>query len=186
MESVIREYANKIGELCQSLDVGGVDRAVALLKKAYDENRRIFVAGNGGSAGTANHFSCDFSKNAVKHSNRRPKVYTLSSNTEYITAIGNDITFEGIFSEQLKNLFEEGDVLIAVSASGNSPDIVSAVEYVKEHNGSVIGLSGFQGGKLGKMSDVSINVPSDSYELSEDIHSVILHSIVCAFKAMNL
>ena len=178
-------YISPMKACLDGLDRAAMKRALDALKDAYLTGKHIFVAGNGGSGATANHFSCDFSKNAVNNPDKQPKVITLSSNTEYITAIGNDIAFEDIFSRQLDNLMEDGDLLILISASGNSPDIVNAAQYAKKKHGTVIGLSGFEGGKLKELSDVSIHVPVKSYEMAEDMHSIILHMFVCAFKSQN-
>ena len=186
MSEVLYNYLEEIKEQCNKLNTENVSQAVALVRKAYEDGKRIFVAGNGGSAGTANHFSCDFSKNAVKNRTKRAKVITLSSNTEYITAIGNDIEYADIFSEQLSNLMEDGDLIILISASGNSPNILKAAEFAKQKNGKIIALTGFDGGKLSKLADVSINNPVESYEQAEDMHMIVLHMFVKCFKETGL
>ena len=186
MENLMKGYTDEIRALCANLDKDGLSQVLKAFKKAYDENRRIIVAGNGGSAATANHFFCDFSKNAVKNSEKRAKIISLASNVEAITAVGNDISFEEIFVEQMKNLMEEGDLVLLISASGNSPDIVRAAEYAKSKNGVVAGFTGFSGGKLKEIADVSVHITSESYEQIEDIHLMLTHIIVCYFKSLNL
>lgn len=186
MYQVVDDYLNEMKRICDVLDRGAMTNILDMVKAAYDNNKTIFIAGNGGSAGTANHFSCDFSKNAVPKGGRKAKVVSLSCNLEYITAIGNDIAFEDIFSAQLENLMQEGDLLILISASGNSPDIVRACEFAKSKRAAVIGLAGFGGGRLAELADLPITVPNNTYEQVEDAHSMILHIIVCYFKSLRL
>lgn len=184
MNNLVKGYTSDIKKLCDNLDFYEINKVFKEIEDAYDNRRKIFIAGNGGSAGTSNHFSCDFSKNAIVDDTKRAKLITLSSNVEYITAIGNDIGYEWIFTEQLKNLMEDGDLIILISASGNSPNIVNVAEYVKERNGKVIAFTGFSGGKLKGIADLSVNVNSDSYEKIEDIHMILMHIIVCHFKSL--
>ena len=186
MKETILSYPGDIVRLCQGLDTDAVTRACELLLDAYRRKKTIFVAGNGGSAGTANHFTCDFGKNAVKSQTDRPRIISLSANVEVITALGNDFSYADIFTEQLKNLMHDGDVILLISASGNSPNVVKAAEYVKSRGGKVIGMTGFSGGRLRELSDVSLHIPVDSYEEAEDMHMILTHIIVCCFKSMNL
>jgi len=186
MMELIKGYTDDIKRLCDELDVESMSVVLEKIREAHAAGKRIFVGGNGGSAATANHFVSDFGKNAVKGDVGRAKVIPLGSHVEAITAIGNDISFDSIFSEQLKNLMEDGDVVLLISASGNSPNIVKAIEYAKSRNGYVIGFSGFSGGKLKEMSDVCVNVAIDSYEKVEDMHMALTHIIVCYFKSLNL
>lgn len=185
IKNIINDYTNDIKALCDALDRDALEAALLAIKDNYLSGHQLFVAGNGGSAGTANHFSCDFSKNAVKDQTRKPHLITLSSNVAYITAIGNDITFDAIFEEQLKNLMNDGDTVILISASGNSPDIIRAAEYAKSRGGKIIGFTGFSGGKLKEISDVCVNVAIDSYEKVEDLHMIFTHIIVCYFKTLG-
>ncbi|MBQ6706034.1 MAG: SIS domain-containing protein [Clostridia bacterium] len=184
--NVIQRYKNDLEKLLESFDEEALENACQLLLSAYRENRQIFVAGNGGSAGTANHFSCDFGKNAVKSQTNRPKILSLSANVEVLTALGNDFSYADVFTEQLKNQMSDGDVILLISASGNSPNVVSAAEYVKSRGGTVIGMTGFSGGRLRELSDVSLHVSCDSYEESEDLHLILTHMIVCWFKEKDL
>ena len=186
MIETMNAYLTDITHFCETLDKEGLNEVVRILLDAYKNKKQIFVAGNGGSAGTANHFCCDFGKNAVKSETNRPKIISLCANIEVVTALGNDFCYGDIFKERLKNLMNDGDVILLISASGNSDNIVRAAEYVKERNGKVIGFTGFAGGKLGKLSDVEINIPSESYEKVEDMHLLLTHMIVCCFKEMRL
>ncbi len=186
MKNTMNSYLKDIIHLCETLDTDSLEKVCNLLLEAYKNKKHIFIAGNGGSAGTANHFTCDFGKNAVKSQNDRPKIISLSANIEVVTALGNDFCYGDVFLEQLKNLMDDGDVILLISASGNSDNVVRAAEYVKSRNGKVIGFTGFSGGKLGKLSDIEINIPCESYEQSEDLHMILAHMIVCCFKSMGL
>ncbi len=177
------EYWENLGNAFGGLDRKEFYRAVDILTEAYRGGRQIFCVGNGGSAATANHFVCDFGKNAVQDpSRRRFRMISLSDNVEKITAFGNDVAFDEIFRQQMINLMDEGDVLLAISASGNSPDLVRACEYAREKNGLIITVSGYNGGKIREFADASLVAHLESYEQIEDIHMIIMHMFVCWFK----
>ena len=187
MKAFIDEYTGAINEAMGKIDHAQFEKIIAILVEAYKNDKQVFIAGNGGSAGTANHFVCDFGKNAVPFtgvgpSSRRFRIISISDNIEKITALGNDIAFEEIFRQQLINLMREGDVFIAISASGNSPDLVRACEYAKESKSRIIVLAGFNGGKIKDFADAAIVTTLESYEQIEDIHLIILHMLVYYFK----
>ena len=187
MKTYIDGYTAAINGAMGKFDPGEFEKIISILAEAYKNDKQVFIAGNGGSAGTANHFVCDFGKNAVPFTrtgpgNRRFRIISVSDNIEKITALGNDIAFEEIFRQQLINLMREGDVFIAISASGNSPDIVRACEYAREMKSRIIVLAGFNGGKIREFAEASIVVPLESYEQIEDIHLIILHMVVYYFK----
>lgn len=186
MNKTITEYISDVKRLCDILEPEQIDAVCQLVLEKYKAGKQIFVAGNGGSAGTSNHFCCDFGKNAVKGDSARPKIIALSANIEVLTALGNDFSYADVFSEQMKNLFNDGDLILLISASGNSPNVVRAAEYAKSRGGKVIGFTGFAGGKLKELSDICINIPSDSYEKIEDLHMMLTHMIVCWFKELKL
>ena len=175
-----------------------VAEGLQLIEKAYHECRQVFLIGNGGSASTASHIACDLQKGTLtyghgsafvghvntvvtRHSEAQPKnprrfrVTSLCDNTELITAWANDSGYEVIFSEQLKTFAEEGDLLIAISASGNSPNIIRAVDVAKLKGMKVIGLTGFAGGKLRELADVPIHVESKDYGIIENCHLIFGH-----------
>ncbi|MDR1965370.1 MAG: SIS domain-containing protein [Synergistaceae bacterium] len=175
----VDQYLDSLHEAARKLDREAFGRAIEALRDAYAKDRQIFIIGNGGSAATANHFVCDFGKNAAPlEGARRFRIISLSDNVEKITAFGNDISFDEIFRQQLINLMNDGDVLITVSASGNSPDIVKACEYAKERRGTLIAITGMGGGKSRAMADISLHVPVENYEQAEDAHLIILHMFV--------
>ena len=183
MQAFLKAYTDMIAETIARLDPVEFQKAVDILTEAHRNDRQVFIAGNGGSAGTANHFVCDFGKNAVQAPGvRRFRIQSLSSNVEKITAFGNDIAFDEIFSQQMENLFDPGDVLILVSASGKSPDLIKACEHAKRKRSPIIGLTGFEGGLVRDYADANLIVPLTSYEMIEDIHSMILHLFVYYFK----
>ena len=187
MKAYIDEYAAALGGVMDKLDPVQFEKIITILAEAYKNDGQVFIAGNGGSAGTANHFVCDFGKNAVPFTGtgpgrRRFRIISISDNIEKITALANDIAFEEIFRQQLINLMREGDVFIAVSASGNSPDLVQACEYAKEMKSRIIVLTGFSGGKIKDYAEAAIVVPLESYEQVEDIHMIVFHMIVYYIK----
>jgi D-sedoheptulose 7-phosphate isomerase len=183
MKEFIARYADIIDVVLRGLDPDQFQAMIHILAEAYRADRQIFVAGNGGSAGTANHFVCDFGKNAVQgEGKRRFRVLSVCDNVEKITALGNDIAFDEIFSFQLENLMRPGDVLIVISASGNSPNMVRACELAKRLGAPIIALAGFEGGAVKTFADACLVAPLTSYEQIEDVHLAILHMVVCYFK----
>ena len=185
MKAFLESYRTELIEEISRIDPVEFQKFIDLLVAAYRGDRQVFVVGNGGSAGTANHFVCDFGKNAVPWDRRRFRIHSLCDNVEVITALGNDIAFDQIFSFQLGNQMRDGDVLIVISASGNSPDLVEACRYACEHGGHVVALSGFGGGKICDNADAVLKTPIRSYERIEDLHLMILHMVVCWFKENN-
>ena len=180
-KDLLKEYKDELIAEIEAIDEKDFARCTDLLLQAYRGDKQIFLMGNGGSAATANHFVCDFGKNAVKQG-RRFRVLSVCDNVEKLTALGNDIGFEEIFRQQLINLMNPGDLLIAISASGNSPDLVRACEYAKEIGARIMTLSGFGGGKIRAFADASIASAMTSYERLEDLHLIIMHMFVCFFK----
>lgn len=164
------------------------ENIVHLLKSSIANNQKIFVAGNGGSAAIALHYVCDLSKGANKdwaNNYQRYKVICLSNNIGYITAISNDSNYEDVFKQQLINLASPNDILILISSSGNSPNILNAAEYAKKLGLITIGISGFNGGKLKEIANYSAHVNCLSYELSEDVHSVFGHFLSVALRNLG-
>ena len=187
MKAYIDKYTTALNKVMEKLDPAQFEKIITILVEAYKKDKQVFIVGNGGSAGTANHFVCDFGKNAVPFTGlgpgkRRFRIISVSDNIEKITALANDIAFEEVFRQQLINLMNQEDVLILVSASGNSPNLIRACEYAKEKNSRIIVLAGFQGGKIKDFADAAMVVPLESYEQIEDVHLIILHMIVYYFK----
>lgn len=174
-------YQEELTAEIRRIDPAAFDHCIRILVEAYKENRQVFIAGNGGSAATANHFVCDFGKNATSGDKRRFRILSVCDNIAKVTAIANDISFDEVFSHQLGNLMQPGDVLIVVSASGNSPDVVRACEYATGIGAHIIALSGRGGGKICEYAETSFITDMYAYERIEDLHLSILHMIVYWF-----
>lgn len=164
------------------------DEILEVLKNSIKNNQTIFVGGNGGSAAIALHYVCDLSKGANKDwkkNFKRYKAICLSSNLGYITAISNDEHYDEVFRQQLINLARPGDILIMISSSGNSPNVIKAVEYAKSIGMTVIGICGFQGGKLKEMADFVAHVKHDKYEVCENIHDIFGQFLATYLREVN-
>ena len=176
-----KDYIHGLKGVLDRLPLKPVEEIIQAIEQAQKERRQVFVIGNGGSAATASHMMNDLCKGTLGHKGDAPwprlRVIALTDNVSLMTAWANDTDYDRIFSEPLKNLAQRGDVLIAISASGNSPNIIAAVEAAKHLGVKVIGLAGFGGGKLSKMADVSFVVPSDEYGPVEDAHMILDHII---------
>ena len=176
----VQDYYQAVSDALLKLPEDPVNEIIAALKQARAEKRRIFIFGNGGSAASASHFVVDVIKSTIRPDQPRYKIICLNDNMPTVTAYSNDVSYEVIFSEPLAALAEPGDVAIAISGSGNSPNILRAMDTAKGMNLTRIGLTGFAGGKLKDKCDVCVIVPSDSMQVIEDAHLVILHSIFLA------
>ena len=162
--------------------VGAVDReqlqaAADLIVDVVSRDAMIFSCGNGGSAAIANHLACDCLKGARNRSTIRPRVTSLSTTMEVVTAIANDIGYDEIFSYQLTSLARPGDVLIAISSSGESPNIVKALEAARDNRVRTIAMTGFEGGKAATMADVTLHVDGHNYGVVEDAHQSLMHTL---------
>ncbi len=187
-KAFIRSYLSEVSRVAETLSVDDTDRAIELLFKAWEKGNRVFICGNGGSASTATHFACDLSKATIVDSKKRFKVYCLNDNMPLVSALINDDGFDNLFYEQLKNLFETGDVLVCISVHGGagkdkaglwSQNLLKAMKYVEENGGKTIGLSGFDGGPMKKIADACIVVPADSTPQVESFHLALEH-LICS------
>jgi D-sedoheptulose 7-phosphate isomerase len=176
-----RNYKSKLISALDTIDLDAVSRAIEILDEARAENRHIFTCGNGGSASTASHFVCDMVKGASFNREARFRIMALTDSLPTITAYSNDVSYECVFVEQLKNFAERGDVLIAISGSGNSPNVLRAVEYANSIGCHTIGLTGRDGGKLGKLSGLQIRVDDPHMGRIEDIHLIVTHMLCYYF-----
>jgi phosphoheptose isomerase len=170
-------YAEEIAQAAKSADRAALDRAAAILAEAYAGGRRVFSCGNGGSAAIANHLQCDHIKNVRASTDLAPRVQSLCANVELLTAIANDIAYDNIFAYQLQSLSEPGDVLIAVSSSGRSANIIGALAWARDHGLRTIALTGFTGGDARTLADVTIHVEAANYGIVEDLHQAIMHAL---------
>ena len=183
-QDMINDYIEKSIICLESMkkQTSQIKKISQILIKARKENNHIFLLGNGGSASNASHYFCDLNKTSNMPDENRFKAISLVDNISIISAYGNDISYDSIFVEQLKNLFQAKDVLIAISGSGNSKNVIDAVEYVKKNNGVVIGLTGFDGGILKSKCDECLVIPSDSIYRIEDMHLMINHILTSIFR----
>lgn len=159
-----------------------LDEILGILERARDERKHIFVFGNGGSASTASHFAADLGKNTVRSHMPRFLVTCLNDNMSRFSAYANDEGYESVFSEPLITYAHPGDVVVAISASGNSPNVLRALEAADDLGLTTIGLAGMSGGKLRQLAQYCIVVPSDSYEHVEDLHLMMCHTLVATIK----
>ena len=158
-----------------SVDRAGIQAAVEILEEAHRRGASIFACGNGGSAAIANHLMCDHCKGVAVDTSLRPRVHSLSANIEIITAIANDMSYADVFAYQIRNLGRPGDVLVTISSSGDSENIVRAVDAAKSGGLQVIALTGFQGGRSARAADVNLHVAADNYGVIEDVHQSLMH-----------
>jgi D-sedoheptulose 7-phosphate isomerase len=168
-------YKEDFLKAINQVDLDKVELATSWLRQARDEDRHIFTCGNGGSASTASHFVCDVVKGASYQKAKRFRIMALTDSLPTITAYSNDVDYSCVFAEQLKNFAGAGDVLVAISGSGNSPNVVTAAEYARSVGCKTIGLTGRDGGKLGKVVELNIQVPVQHMGRIEDAHLIICH-----------
>ena len=170
-------YAEEMARAAKSIESAMLERAAAILVEAYLRGARIFSCGNGGSASIANHMQCDHVKGVRTGTDLSPHVLSLSANVELLTAIANDTGYENIFVYQLQSQSEPGDVLLAVSSSGRSPNIVRALTWARDQGLRTIAVTGFDGGAARAAAEVSVHVDCTNYGVVEDLHQAIMHAL---------
>lgn len=177
-------YIAHLSAMLGQLDTESFARLIGILDRAREAGQKIFLCGNGGSAATATHIAEDLALGPKKKGHKAFRTISLTDNVASITATGNDEGYELIFVRQLENLFGKGDLVIGISASGNSPNILRALEYANEHGGISVGLTGFDGGAMKKICKYTVHVPTlpGEYEPVEDVHLVIGHILASYFK----
>ena len=176
------DYVQKFKKNLDKFDFNTIKKVVDEIMNAKRNGKTIFVMGNGGSAATASHFACDLSKSTVRKfyepDSKRFRAVSLNDNIPSMTAYSNDLSYEEIFSQQLYNLINDGDLVIIITGSGNSPNVINAVKLAKKYNAITIGMLGFNGGKLLDMVDYVLLYESDNYGRIEDAHMMFCHIIV--------
>ncbi len=175
MITKISSYLDDVSSAVKNLDKKEIETLISLLIKARDNNKRIYIMGNGGSGATASHFCCDFNKGMSYGRKKRFRMFCLNDNVPTMLAYSNDISYDDVFLEQLKNFLDEGDTVIGISGSGNSKNVLKAIEYANSKNAITIAITGFDGGKLKKIAKYSINANVFDMQLSEDIHMMLCH-----------
>ena len=180
-------YASEVSRALASIDRARMAAAADILGGAYTDGKIVYVCGNGGSASISNHFHCDHLKGVQTDTALKPRVLSLSSTVETLTAIANDISYDEVFVYQLRTMADAGDVLITVSSSGDSENIVRAATWAKDNGVKVIAFSGFSGGRSATLSDVNIHVDADNYGVIEDAHQSVMHMLAqyCRMVAMD-
>ncbi len=184
MVNQVNVYFQQLKDTLDRIDQASINEAIAWLHEARVNGRTIFIMGNGGSASTASHFVCDLAKN-TRHASTSPfKVVGLTDNMALLSAYANDEGYENVFAQQLASLVQPDDIVIGISTSGNSPNVLQAIALAKKKQARTIGFTGFSAGKLGPMVDLQIHVPSDCIEQVEDIHLIFEHLITKVLREM--
>ncbi len=176
----VKAYLERVCETIGGVDLSQVAALSGLIEQRYRTGRFVFIIGNGGSGANASHLCEDLAKCTLRDlvSQKRLKVLSLTDNTPWITAIANDLSYQDVFSEQLKSLGSPGDLLVAISGSGNSPNILRAVEWANDHGLTTVGFTGFSGGKLKDLAHYSLHAPVDDMGMAESVHQVVFHWVI--------
>src|SRR5260370_19842515 len=176
-----QQYKNELLKAIETIELDKVNQAIELFREARENGRHIFVCGNGGSASTASHFACDIVKGASYKREARFRIMALTDSLPTLTAYSNDVGYEVVFEEHLKNFAQADDLVMAISGSGNSPNVLRAIEYANAIGCRTIALTGRDGGKLGPLAHLNIRVPVPHTGRIEDAHMVICHMIAYRF-----
>ena len=176
-------YFRDVGSVLRRLPYALIDRVTERLWKAYLEGRTVYVFGNGGSAALASHCACDLGKGTVVNGNRRLRVLALTDNVPLMTAWANDARYDDIFAEQLTPFIEKSDIALAISGSGNSPNVLNGLQVARDAGAYTIGFSGFQGGRMKALCDLCVIVPSENMQVIEDLHVSVNHAVFAALRS---
>lgn len=182
----IQKHINTLSQLILEIDSLQLESVAKTLYAAWKSHQNIFCIGNGGSAATSAHFATDLSWGRNKTNQDRPRAISLTTNTSILTALSNDLGYDSVFCEQLKPFLQKNDIVFAISASGNSPNVVKAIEYANSAGAITIGLSGFNGGIMKSICQTCIHINTDvgEYELVEDVHHAICHMLSTYIKQL--
>lgn len=181
MNSFSYNYIQHLKEVLDAFPHNQFNRFCEVLFEAYNNDKHIFIMGNGGSGSTGSHWTCDINKGCSFNQGRRFKMVSLADNIPTMLAYGNDLSYEDIFLEQLKNFFVPGDLVIGISGSGNSPNVLKAIEYANANDGITVGLCGYSGGKLLNLVQVPIHIAVADMQKVEDVHFIIGHMVMQRF-----
>lgn len=173
--SSIENYIDTLSKTLERMDKGPIDAAIDSLLKAYESESTVYIFGNGGSGSTASHIVCDFNKGISMHFDKKFNFVCLNDNVAIMLAIANDCGYENVFQMQLEGRLKKDDIVIAISGSGNSKNVLKAVDYANSLGNIVISLTGYSGGELIHSSDIAIRAPVDDMQKTEDVHMMILH-----------
>jgi D-sedoheptulose 7-phosphate isomerase len=170
-------YFRKVSETLDKIDINAVSKLIDRIYECYEKENTVYIFGNGGSASTASHVAGDFMKGISYGLEKRFRVICLNDSIPSITAISNDLTYDEVFYEQLKTFLRRDDIVIGISGSGNSVNVIKALNYARELGSTVVGFCGYKGGKLKELADILILAPVSDMEITEDIHIIIFHAI---------
>ncbi len=173
-------YLRGVSDVLERLPVLAIKEVVERLFRAYCQDRAVYVFGNGGSAALASHIACDLGKGTTGRGTKLFRVLSLTDNVSLMTAWANDTSYENVFAAQLRPLIQAGDIALAISGSGNSPNVLSALGASREAGGFNVGLTGFEGGKMKALCDLCITTPSDNMQHIEDSHVCVMHAVFLA------
>ena len=177
----IKDYIRLEREVLNNLDIDAINDVLNLLEEVREKDGTVYIMGNGGSSATASHFVNDFGKGVSEYIEKKFRFVCLNDNVPTVMAIANDIGFDEIFRFQLKNKLGPNDIVIAISGSGNSKNVINAVLYAIEKGNKVVGLTGYSGGKLKELSDINLHVPINSMQITEDVHMIFDHLMMSIF-----
>ena len=183
--SNVSNYMSELADTLKRLPWDEIDRAIEALQHARIKDNQVFILGNGGSAATASHFGCDLSKGTIAPDAQRFRVIALTDSMPLFSAWANDFGYDSVFAEQLTNLVRKGDVVIGISGSGNSPNVLNAMRVAREACATTIGFSGFGGGQLNALVDIPVVVPSTEMGQIEDIHLILEHAICYSLRQQS-
>jgi D-sedoheptulose 7-phosphate isomerase len=182
----LEDHISEVQQVLSKIPIPTIERIVQIVLEAYERQAHLYILGNGGSASTATHFACDLSKATIVEGRARLRVTSLTDNVALLTAWANDTSYRDVFAEQLANLLNPGDVVVAISASGESANVLAAVEEARARGATTVALVGFGGGQLKRVVDAAVHVPSMSYGVVEDCHLVLEHAITESTRAALL
>ena len=184
-EFSVQAYFQTLSRTIPQLPFASIQQIISVIMQAFEDDHTIFVFGNGGSAATASHIVCDLSKGTIGGSDApRLKVMAFTDNVPLLTAWANDAGYDQIFSQQVRNFVRPGDVVLAISGSGNSPSVIQALKTARDLGATTLGMAGFQGGEMKAFCDICAVVPSDNIQVVEDLHHAIAHAILTAVRQM--
>ena len=174
----ISVYFEREKRILDAIDKASLSQVMNILEQARLDGRQIFIMGNGGSGATASHYCCDFNKGISIHKDKRYRMICLNDNIPTMMAYANDLSYADVFVGPLQNFYQEGDVVLGISGSGNSENVVRAIQWAKEHGAITIAFTGYNGGKLKQIADYGVHVPVDDMQITEDLHMILDHCMM--------
>jgi D-sedoheptulose 7-phosphate isomerase len=174
----ITKYFELEKQIIDGINKSDLSQVMNVLEQARQEGRQVFVIGNGGSAATASHYCCDFNKGISMGLDKRYKMICLSDNVPTMMAYANDLSYSDVFLGPLQNFYNEGDVVLGISGSGNSSNVVKALEWANEHGAVTIAFTGYDGGKMKQIAQYGVHIPVNDMQIAEDLHMMLDHCIM--------